>query len=461
MATDEVDSAAQQAVHMAQTLGLRVCGMNLSDLLSAQIAGEQEMMRVVSAYNIMRQSHESVTPAALTLMLRLKEVPRMLALVLDAALVLFKDDAVASPSLAESMGLKATVSKDSAPWNGFTAMEFHSRMASIDVEAISEDKLRRLEPHLSELKWDEIRKAYGIASCLWNWICAVCVIAGSLVATLPYEDVSVLKARREMSGSRVLTTMRPRSCQGHPLTGRPSYASTQSATEACTPTKSDRTHVPMGEQGGFRGRAKCDASQQQPSPKVQPNPFTSPTAPPRSSRRHSVEIHGLSLTAKQLDGRKTQAKAAAQGQNTASSDADGKPAHHTLIVEAPSERRASIDAKHAPETALLRTSKLNELEPLKFLGAGAFANVFMCRHRASNTMLALKCILKSMAVKKHKVQQVLVEKEALSCDPHPCVIRLYGTFMDSQHLYFAMELAIGAYRAGGVHANRELPLRTH
>ena len=44
-------------------------------------------------------------------------------------------------------------------------------------------------------------------------------------------------------------------------------------------------------------------------------------------------------------------------------------------------------------------------------------------------MLALKCILKSMAVKKHKVQQVLVEKEALSCDPHPCVIRLYGTFM--------------------------------
>ena len=85
MATDEVDSAAQQAVHMAQTLGLRVCGMNLSDLLSAQIAGEQEMMRVVSAYNIMRQSHESVTPAALTLMLRLKEVPRMLALVLDAS----------------------------------------------------------------------------------------------------------------------------------------------------------------------------------------------------------------------------------------------------------------------------------------------------------------------------------------------------------------------------------------
>ena len=39
--------------------------------------------------------------------------------------------------------------------------------------------------------------------------------------------------------------------------------------------------------------------------------------------------------------------------------------------------------------------------------------------------------------------QVLAEKEALSCEPHPCIIGLYGTFSDEQNLYFAMELAIG------------------
>ena len=54
--------------------------------------------------------------------------------------------------------------------------------------------------------------------------------------------------------------------------------------------------------------------------------------------------------------------------------------------------------------------------------------------------MALKCIMKSVLVKKNKVHQVLAEKEALSCEPHPCVIRLYSTFADEQHLYFAMEV---------------------
>jgi len=86
---------------------------------------------------------------------------------------------------------------------------------------------------------------------------------------------------------------------------------------------------------------------------------------------------------------------------------------------------------------------LDALKPLRFLGAGAFANGFMCRHEPTGEVMALKCILKALVLKKKKQKQVIAEKHALMCPPHPCIVRLFATFMDSQHLYFAMELALG------------------
>jgi serine/threonine protein kinase len=38
---------------------------------------------------------------------------------------------------------------------------------------------------------------------------------------------------------------------------------------------------------------------------------------------------------------------------------------------------------------------------------------------------------------------VVSEKAALSCPPHPGIIRLYGAFSDEQHLYLATEIALG------------------
>jgi len=86
---------------------------------------------------------------------------------------------------------------------------------------------------------------------------------------------------------------------------------------------------------------------------------------------------------------------------------------------------------------------LQALTPLRFLGAGGFANVFMCRHQPTGKLLALKCILKSLVLRKKKQRQVLAEKQALMCSPHPCIIQLLASFADSQHLYFAMEIALG------------------
>ena len=84
-----------------------------------------------------------------------------------------------------------------------------------------------------------------------------------------------------------------------------------------------------------------------------------------------------------------------------------------------------------------------QVEPIKFLGAGAFANVFMCRNRKTGELLAMKCILKSLALKKNKHLQVKAEKAALEACRHPNIISLFATFSDEQHVYLLMELALG------------------
>ena len=46
------DTAAQRAVKTSAALGLRICGISLSELLVQQIAQETEVHRVVSAYQV-------------------------------------------------------------------------------------------------------------------------------------------------------------------------------------------------------------------------------------------------------------------------------------------------------------------------------------------------------------------------------------------------------------------------
>ena len=86
---------------------------------------------------------------------------------------------------------------------------------------------------------------------------------------------------------------------------------------------------------------------------------------------------------------------------------------------------------------------VDDIHPLKFLGAGSFANVFMCRDATTGKLFAMKSILKALALKQNKHRQVIAEKEALVACRHHCIIRHFASFADAQHLYLLMELALG------------------
>ena len=105
--------------------------------------------------------------------------------------------------------------------------------------------------------------------------------------------------------------------------------------------------------------------------------------------------------------------------------------------------RGSITSSHGSPTKCWRMPALADLQPLKFLGAGAFANVFMCRDVQTGQVYALKSILKSLVIRGGKQKQVMAERAALDSAHHPCIISLVATYVDKQHLYLLLEVALG------------------
>ena len=79
----------------------------------------------------------------------------------------------------------------------------------------------------------------------------------------------------------------------------------------------------------------------------------------------------------------------------------------------------------------------------QFLGAGAFANVFLVKDTKTGELYALKSILKALALKKNKHRQVKAEKLALELCDHANIIGLRAAFSDEQHVYLLMEIAMG------------------
>ena len=360
------DTAAARAVKTAAEFGLRVCGVDVANLLRLQMANEAETLRSVAAYESLERSISTLNPSTLGLILKLKQPPHLLMRVLEAAVILLETPPRANGTYSSAPTPTVQLDVGSASpryvWQTLDPTDMYAHMSSLDIDAVTPNQLSRLAAYLAEVAYDEVRKAFGIAACLWAWVCAVCVICGAPLAVLPSEDPEVIRCQRAAraaihiaasgSSSRRLSIVQARTRNGRPITGRPSYSSTLAIDRASKQMK-------------------------------------------------------LGATA---------------------------PAADISMVR-------MVEPVKWPKAAKF---KLSELTPLKFLGAGAFANVFMCRHGdGGGELIALKCILKSLVLKKNKQRQLLAEKSALSCAPHPNIIRLYAAYADAQHLYFAMELALG------------------
>ncbi|KAK2953457.1 putative serine/threonine protein kinase [Blattamonas nauphoetae] len=80
---------------------------------------------------------------------------------------------------------------------------------------------------------------------------------------------------------------------------------------------------------------------------------------------------------------------------------------------------------------------------IALLGAGSFAQVFLCRHISTSTLVAMKRISLDSYSNSDKIFRLRTERAVLGALNNDWLIRLYYAFQDSKYLYLAMEYAPG------------------
>lgn len=77
------------------------------------------------------------------------------------------------------------------------------------------------------------------------------------------------------------------------------------------------------------------------------------------------------------------------------------------------------------------------------MGEGAFGQVRLCVHKATELQYAAKVLKKEKLIKAKQTKYVKSEKEILLEMDHPNISKLCYTFTDEKKLYFVLELISG------------------
>ena len=79
----------------------------------------------------------------------------------------------------------------------------------------------------------------------------------------------------------------------------------------------------------------------------------------------------------------------------------------------------------------------------RIVGTGSFGRVCLARHKATDTAVAIKSLLKSRIVKNQQVSHVRSERDVLDSLDHPFIVKMHSTFQDEHCIHFVMEFVAG------------------
>lgn len=86
---------------------------------------------------------------------------------------------------------------------------------------------------------------------------------------------------------------------------------------------------------------------------------------------------------------------------------------------------------------------LNDFQILRTLGTGSFGRVHLVRSNHNGRFYALKVLKKRTIVKLKQVEHTNDERRMLSVVSHPFLIRMWGTFQDSEQVFMVMDYIEG------------------
>lgn len=124
-------------------------------------------------------------------------------------------------------------------------------------------------------------------------------------------------------------------------------------------------------------------------------------------------------------------------------EADGNSANNAEMRQRREEemRRREVLMKQSRPTS--HKYNLSNFQILKTLGTGSFGRVHLIRSTINGGYYALKVLKKSTVVKLKQVEHTEDERLMLSIVSHPFIVRLWGTFQDSQNLFMVMDFIEG------------------
>ncbi|MED6206829.1 hypothetical protein PIB30_030390 [Stylosanthes scabra] len=99
------------------------------------------------------------------------------------------------------------------------------------------------------------------------------------------------------------------------------------------------------------------------------------------------------------------------------------------------------------ETEYMRLQRhkmgVDDFELLTMIGKGAFGEVRVCREKTTGHVYAMKKLKKAEMLRRGQVEHVRAERNLLAEVDSNCIVKLYCSFQDDEHLYLIMEYLPG------------------
>jgi len=86
---------------------------------------------------------------------------------------------------------------------------------------------------------------------------------------------------------------------------------------------------------------------------------------------------------------------------------------------------------------------VDDFEMLTIIGRGAFGEVRLCREKTTGNVYAMKKLKKAEMLRRGQVEHVKAERNLLAEVDSNCIVKLYCSFQDDEHLYLIMEYLPG------------------
>ncbi|XP_027905272.1 serine/threonine-protein kinase tricorner-like [Vigna unguiculata] len=111
------------------------------------------------------------------------------------------------------------------------------------------------------------------------------------------------------------------------------------------------------------------------------------------------------------------------------------------------EQMNQLKDLESKETEFMRLKRhkicVDDFDLLTIIGRGAFGEVTLCREKTSGNIYAMKKLKKSEMLSRGQVEHVRAERNVLAEVASDCIVKLFYSFQDDEHLYLIMEYLPG------------------